>query len=335
MSQKITPLKYPNSGVRQLAKDVDKLLTHDAALVNSKNLSSAEVEIISKISTIVTYLKSLEENFSKARQDLIKKSSLEGRENPKICAVQGKIISNAKKYYKSLEEDITVLSNSFHDQFKKIAKELDSINVLSKGKTDYKGGSSGENPIMGLAMNMFLSAPLQPESRKNSNQKIPELTTFRPPHHANPAKTAGAVKEKTLMPFILKSDPFQEVPKKLDFGESQMINSHKIARIHTVQHAPQRMLISKLQTMDNNRNSLNLSVAVPKIECVLPAEDSSLDLDVENGGQTPKALGQVLVDSSQEDQQEAVLSRKPRSLDSFLTEDRKEVSVENHLNFYI
>ena len=94
-------------------------------------LNHFESEVVSKIDNIINILHELEDQFTQARHEVIRKSSLEGKESDKICAIKGRVISNKKKYYRNLEGDISSLDKTFQEQFTKISKDLLELKVIS------------------------------------------------------------------------------------------------------------------------------------------------------------------------------------------------------------
>jgi hypothetical protein len=96
-----------------------------------EGLNPFEMEAISKFDNIITILRELEEQFLQSRQEVLRKSTLEGKESGKICAIRGRVIASKKKYFRSIESDIQSLDKILQDQLDKIFKEFNCLKTIS------------------------------------------------------------------------------------------------------------------------------------------------------------------------------------------------------------
>lgn len=103
----------------------------------SQRFAAFETDVTSKFDTIIATLQDLQNQFVRARQEVLQRSSAEGREGSKICAVKGRLIVNKKKYCQSLEGDIQFLTKTFEECCLKINTEFSSLRKIS-GLTESK-----------------------------------------------------------------------------------------------------------------------------------------------------------------------------------------------------
>lgn len=233
MADSFLPLKRLSTGSTPSPTDRDIL----SQLSNTKDLSSIEVDIISKINVVLNELRGLEGNFLKILQDLLKKSTIEGRENNKIMAVQGNVICNRKKYYKNLEEDIESVSKAFQDHFRKINKEINSMSQLSKSKNENKDESGRRH-----------TSNLVSYSLKHS-----EIPTIRLAKSTEIKQSTGP-KDRVSTPFTFKAEPlYEEIPKSIPIQRTEVAQGTRF------QVTPNSMLSSAVRQIVQQTNVNNIS----------------------------------------------------------------------------
>lgn len=260
----------------------------DASLPTSaRNINCVESQIVSKIDSIITSLKDLEGNFSKIKEELLKKKTIEGRENGKICAVQGKVVSNQKKYYKSLEEDIDSLSKAFKDQFTRITSDLSCLQSISKGRPEVQAGSSGEN-LFGEAESVY--TPI----------KCPGIQTIKV------IKNDDQKDRKTMIPYTLKVSPTQTGKMTKMSSQIEAMRERIIGKPRSFTQTPARFTSSSLP----QGNALILDCS-PVVGRDLPLSEGVLGFDSKYGSPqdySANSLSDSLSDS-QENEEEMNKSR--------------------------
>jgi len=253
---------------------------------SSRNINCVESHIISKIDNIITSLKDLEGNFSKIKEELLKKKTIEGRENGKICAVQGKVVSNQKKYYKNLEEDIDSLSKAFKDQFTRISSDLSCLQSVSKGRTEVQAGSSGEH----------LVAEIEPVY---TPIKCPGIQTIKV------MKNDEQKERKTMVPITLKVSPPQTGKVSKMSSQIEAMRERIIGKPRSFTQTPGRTSSSLPQG-----NPLILDCS-PVVSRDLPLSEGVLGFDSKYGSPqdySANSLSDSLSDS-QENEEEMNKSR--------------------------
>jgi len=312
MSHRISTFKR----LTNVPKEVDKVFLPDAGLPSTKDLNSIEAEIMTKFSTIVGCLKDLEGNVLKTSREFLKKTTIEGRENDKIMAVKGNVISNKKKYYKNLEEEVETLSKAFQDQLKKICKEIYSLQSLSQGKTDFYYGSSGET-LACIDNNNLLIDLCNYNTPKNiisKNQELPTIKNTR----LNEVKTLVANKEKFSVPVAYKvnSSPDKEAPRKFTLRTLEA-SSAKSSELKKVNEASPKLPLYKL-TSENN-----LPVNTIISEENLTSNFSPLNFNIkENGFREEVNRFETLSDSNREESEGDSIQMRERPASLSLFEDK-------------
>jgi len=157
-------------------------------LKNRQNLNSEEAIVVTKLNHISEYIKDLEGNLVRVRKNLQRKATIEGRENDKICAVQGTIVCNPKSYYQNLESNINSLLASFQDQFKKILQEFESLQALSRTKSQNTSAA-------------FFNE-LSPRS-----SKLPEFPTLRVLKNYEMKSVDKKVRAISFKPYLITAEP--------------------------------------------------------------------------------------------------------------------------------
>jgi len=297
-----------------LPKEADKAFLPDSGLPLTKDLNSIESEIMAKFGSIVSCLKDLEGNVLKTSRDFLKKTTIEGRENDKIMAVKGNIISNKKKYYKNLEEDVETLSKVFQDQLKKIGKEIHSLQALSQGKSGFCHGSSGET-LTYLDSNNVLNDPCNYNTPKNLICKNPELPTIKNTRFSEIKTVIN--KEKFSVPQTLKvnSSPDKEAPRKFTFKtvESSGMKSSELKKFNG---ASPKLPLYKM----TNENILPVNTII--LEDDLYSNFSPIDLMAkEHNSQGEMNRVSILSDSNGEDSEKNSIEIRERPASLSFVED--------------
>lgn len=253
---------------------------------SSRNINSVESNIITKIDNIVTSLKDLEASFSKIKEELLKKNTIEGRENNKICAVQGKVVSNQKKYYKNLEDDIDLLSRAFKDQFARMSSDLVALQSISKGKTEVQSGSSGEH-LIGAVYPEF--------DPVHASIKCPEIQTIKviKNDEIRPLTTSQQKEKKTMVPYTLKVSPPQTGKAVKMPNQIEAIRERIIGKPRSFTHTPARMAQGNALMIDSS----------PVMSRDLPLSEGILGL--ESKGESPQDYSANSLSDSLDSNQDA------------------------------
>lgn len=194
---------------------------------SSEELNPFEMEIVSKFDSILTLLRELEEHFCQVRQEVLRKSTLEGKENAKIFAIKGRVITNRKKYYRSLESDIQNLDKVVQEQLSKVLRDFTSLKVVS-GLEEKTGAELTPNKDLATFTPLLNSHAAELHIQQDIIGSSPFVKSVALPSLKrvdNGKKPINmAISRPVTRPLFKASSTTEvEVPKKLDFDRPDSI----------------------------------------------------------------------------------------------------------------